>query len=179
MIRTNILTSIQRYAVPCVFRSFYYAIKFRCLVSLRADIQLSSKIRLGRGTDIRPYARFITRTGSIILGRYCGVSSFTYLAAGNASIIIGDYVRIGPHVYMGTSNRGFDDPNKLIIEHKKIENNIVVEDDVWIGANSVILAGVHIGRGSVIGAGAVVTRDIPTLSIALGNPAHVIKKRGE
>lgn len=54
---------------------------------------------------------------------------------------------------------------------------ITLGDDVWIGANSVILPGVTIGRGAVIGAGAVVTKDIPEYAIAVGNPARVIKYR--
>lgn len=170
---------VGRYALPCWVRSTYYAMRYRCLVSLRADIQLSSRIRLGRGTDVRPYARIINSTGEIVLGRRCGIGSFVYIGTGRATITIGDYVRIGAHSYIGAGNREFDDPSKLIMEHKKVEKGIVVEDDVWIGANCVILDGVHIGRGSVIGAGAVVTRDIPPLSIAVGNPARVIRKRGE
>lgn len=54
---------------------------------------------------------------------------------------------------------------------------IVIEEDVWIGSNSVILSGVTIGMGSVIGAGSIVTKDIPRYSIAVGNPAKVIKNR--
>lgn len=54
---------------------------------------------------------------------------------------------------------------------------IKLEEDVWIGTNSVILSGIKIGRGSIIGAGSVVTRDIPRYSIAFGNPAKVYKKR--
>ena len=114
-----------------------------------------------------------------MLGRLCGINSFVFISAGDASIIIGDYVRIAPHVYIGAGNKGFDDPNKLILEQEKVGKGIVIEDDVWIGANCVILDGVCIGRGSVIGAGTVVTREIPPLSIAVGNPARVIRKRGE
>ena len=53
---------------------------------------------------------------------------------------------------------------------------IRIEDDCWIGGNVIILPGVTIGRGSTIGAGAVVTKDIPPYSVALGAPAKVVKK---
>lgn len=57
------------------------------------------------------------------------------------------------------------------------KGTINIEEDVWIGSNSTILSGVTIGRGSIIGAGSVVTKDIPRYSIAVGNPAKVIKRR--
>ncbi|HOA81763.1 MAG TPA: DapH/DapD/GlmU-related protein, partial [Defluviitaleaceae bacterium] len=60
--------------------------------------------------------------------------------------------------------------NKLIKAQE-----IVIEDDAWIGAGAIILPGVRIGRGAVIGAGAVVTRDIPEYSIAVGVPAKPTK----
>lgn len=52
---------------------------------------------------------------------------------------------------------------------------IVIEDAVWIGANSIILPGVHIGRGSVVAAGSVVTREVPPLTVVGGNPARVLR----
>lgn len=61
--------------------------------------------------------------------------------------------------------------NKLICERK-----VIIEDDVWIGTNSVILPGIRVGRESIIGAGSIVTRDIPANSIVAGNPAKVIRK---
>jgi acetyltransferase-like isoleucine patch superfamily enzyme len=155
----------------------YYSIKFSCLVSLRADLQATRRIRLGRGTDIRPYVRLITTTGRISLGKKCGINSFTVIASGTSPITIGDYVNIGPSVTIIASNYGFDDPDTPMMYQKRVEKGIVIEDDVWIGASAVILDGVRIGRGSIIGAGAIVTKDVPTMSVAVGNPAHVIKKR--
>ena len=54
---------------------------------------------------------------------------------------------------------------------------VIIEDDVWIGARAIILPGVIIGKGSVIGAGAVVAKSIPPYSVAVGNPARVVKTR--
>lgn len=168
-----------RYLVPCALRSVYYAVKCKALISLRADIQLSPYIRFGAGTDIRPYSRIITSSGPITFGRGCGLNCFSYIAAGKAPITIGDHVRIGSHVSIIATNKLFDDPTKLIVEQGTSEKGITIEDDVWIGSHSVIVDGVRIGKGSVIGAGAIVTRDIPPMSVAVGNPARVIRKRGE
>jgi len=54
---------------------------------------------------------------------------------------------------------------------------VLIGDDVWIGIGAIILQGIRIGRGSIIGAGAVVTRDIPPYSIAMGTPARVTGSR--
>ncbi|MEW5894172.1 MAG: acyltransferase [Candidatus Omnitrophota bacterium] len=56
---------------------------------------------------------------------------------------------------------------------------VVIEDDVWIGSDCIILKGVRVGRGSVIGAGSVVTNDVPPFTVAVGNPAKVIKEVGK
>ncbi|MBC8530510.1 sugar O-acetyltransferase [Gehongia tenuis] len=56
---------------------------------------------------------------------------------------------------------------------------ITVEDDVWIGGSAVVLGGVRIGRGAVIAAGAVVTKDVPAMTVAAGNPARVVRRLTE
>ena len=70
------------------------------------------------------------------------------------------------------------DSNTAIADQEYIYQPIVIEDDVWIGANSVILAGVTIGSGSLIGAGAVVTRSCEPYSVLVRVPARLLKKRG-
>jgi acetyltransferase-like isoleucine patch superfamily enzyme len=168
-----------RYGLPCFARAAYYSLRYRCLVSLRADVQLSRNITIGRGSDIRPYARIVTTDGPIRLGRGVGLNSFVFISTGSGFVDIGDDVRIGPHTTIIASNRGFDDPAARIVDQPKSEQGITIGDGVWIGANAVILDGVTIGQGAVIGGGAVVTRDIPAMAIAVGNPARVIRMRGE
>ncbi|MEV7663036.1 DapH/DapD/GlmU-related protein [Paenarthrobacter sp. NPDC089316] len=56
---------------------------------------------------------------------------------------------------------------------------VVIEDDVWIGARAIILPGVRVGRGSVVAAAAVVTKSVPPFSVVAGNPARVVKSRAD
>ncbi len=89
-------------------------------------------------------------------------------------LTLGDRVSIGPRVtFILDSAPNFSHIRSLLTPKSP---EIVVEDDAWIGANSVILCGVCVGRGSVIGAGSVVTKDVEPYTVVAGNPAKVIKR---
>ncbi|WP_246579215.1 CatB-related O-acetyltransferase [Alkaliphilus flagellatus] len=97
--------------------------------------------------------------------------------------IIGNYCSIGPGVKIGQGNHSYDyitTYQKIsgeLIRHSLNTSPAIIGNDVWLGANVVILQGVKIGDGAVIGANAVVTYDIPDYAIAVGVPAKVIKYR--
>ena len=74
-------------------------------------------------------------------------------------------------------NHGFYTREIPTIKQDYIDASIVIEDDVWIGGGTTILAGVHIGKGAIIAAGAVVNKDVPEYAIVGGVPAKLLKKR--
>ena len=99
-------------------------------------------------------------------------------------ITIGDNLRTGKNVLISDNSHG--DPKNMLQRnlHPNVrplysKGEIMIGNNVWIGANSIILKGVTIGARSIIGAGSVVTKDIPADCIAAGNPCHVIKMTGE
>ena len=95
-----------------------------------------------------------------------------------SSVTIGSNVMMGPNVSIYTSNHKFDRTDIPMIKQGNSETKPVsIENDVWIGANVIILPGVTIHEGSIIAAGAVVTKDVECYTIVAGNPAKVIKKR--
>jgi len=96
---------------------------------------------------------------------------------GNGGLIIKKNTIFGPGVNIYTSNHIFSDIKKTIREQGDIYKSVLIDEDCWIGGNSIILPGVHIGKGSVIGAGSVVTKNIAEYSIAVGNPTRIIKNR--
>jgi acetyltransferase-like isoleucine patch superfamily enzyme len=89
-------------------------------------------------------------------------------------IEIGNDVIIGPGVSLFSENHNYKDINTPIRLQGETRKKIVIEDDVWIGANAIILAGVYIGKHSVVGAGSVVTKDVPANSVVVGSPAKLV-----
>ena len=135
------------------------------------------------GGDLTIYGRL----GEINIGEWCYIGERTRIWS-SQSINIGNRVLISHHVNIFDS---LTHPihRKLRHEHFKTiiqsghpeeinldEKPVVIEDDVWIGANACLLKGIHIGEGAIIGAGAVVTRNVPKFTIVGGNPARIIRE---
>lgn len=87
-------------------------------------------------------------------------------------IYLGDRVLVGQNVVLATLNHGMDPAHRGDLHPAPIH----IGNDVWIGANATVLPGVTIGDGAVVAAGAVVTRDVPAMTVVGGVPARVIKK---
>lgn len=91
-----------------------------------------------------------------------------------ADITIGNYVLIAPNVTLTTATHSLDCKDRR--NRKGFASEIVIEDDVWIGANSIIFPGVVLKKGTVVGAGSVVTKSTEEFDVVVGNPARRIKK---
>lgn len=159
----------------------------RLLAPLYQQRGRGSKIYRSVRMDTPPYRRFS-------LGRYSVVESFCCINNAVGDVIIGDHTRIGLHntiigpVTIGSHvnlaqgitvtalNHNFSNTSRRIDQQGVSTQVVTIADDVWIGANAVILPGVTIGKHSVVAAGAVVTRDVPPNSIVAGVPAKIIKE---
>ncbi len=104
-------------------------------------------------------------------------ANFNLTLVDDTHVYIGDYVMIGPNVTIATAGH----PIEPSLRNKVAQFNIpvTISNNVWIGANSVVLPGVTIGENTVIGAGSVVTKDIPANVVAVGNPCRVVRAIGE
>ena len=137
-----------------------------------------SKIDHGKNCSIRGAGTF---NGKITLGDDVTIGTNSCFLSTGAQLKIGNKVLFGPHVYIITGDHQVNQLGEYITDvRKKTEKcdaDVIIEDDVWIGAGTIILKGVTIGRGSVIGAGSVVTKSTQPYSINAGNPCRFIKMR--
>ncbi len=137
-----------------------------------------SKVKIGKGTKLHPTV-ILRQAERIYIGEHCLINHNNVLQAGKTTgkIIIGNYVMTGPNVMMFAFNHGTDLNGLPMIEQEYKDGGIIIEDDVWIGAGSIILAGVRIGKGAVIASNAVVNKNVPENAIAGGVPAKILKYR--
>ena len=135
-------------------------------------------IVIGNNTNIHQHAILdaMGGRGTIKIGSNCVIKPFCTIY-GLGGVVIGDHVLIASGSAMIAQTHVYDDLTTPIVLQEECGEGITLEDDVWIGAGVKVLDGVTIGTGAVIGAGAVVTKDIPPFSVAIGVPANVIKNR--
>ncbi len=135
----------------------------------------------GRGVYLRPMSSDIKGLWNLSVGDGTSIPKGSTLYCTEAPLIIGRKVIFGPNPTIITGDHRIDVIGRYIMDsHEKLPENdapVVIEDDVWCGANVTILKGVTIGRGSVVAAGAVVTKSCPPYSIVGGVPAKILKYR--
>jgi acetyltransferase-like isoleucine patch superfamily enzyme len=140
---------------------------------VRLDVFPYNKFVLGKKSIVEDFCVINNGVGDVIIG------DNTVIGLGNVIIgpvHIGNNTMLAQNIVISGLNHGYEDPEISPSMQGVTCNQINISDDVWIGANSVITAGVTLGRHCVIGAGSVVTKDVPEFSVAVGNPARVIKR---
>lgn len=141
--------------------------------SVRKDIVPFNTFVMGNYSVIEDYAVINNAVGDILIGNH------TRIGVGDTIIgpvTIGNKVNLAQNVVISGLNHNFEDIEKAIAEQGVSTSNTVISSNVWIGANSVVLPGVHVGKHVVVGAGSVVTKDIPAYCLAVGNPARIVKQ---
>lgn len=139
----------------------------RAANSCQSAYQLSKITNKGIGCHINGPGYFSFKR--IELGEGVHIGKDCVLMAAESKIIIKDNVVFGPHIFLIGGDHRFDIVGKTIksIQEKRPQDDadIIIDEECWIGANCIILKGVHIGRGCVIGAGSIVTKDVPPYTI--------------
>ncbi len=139
----------------------------------RIDVFPYNKFTVGDDTIVESFTTINNGVGDVLIGNRCRVGIGTVIIG---PVTMKDGSGTGQHVFLGGFNHGFKDGNQNSSTQALEIKGIVIEEDSHIGANSVLVAGVTIGKRCQIGAGSVVTKSIPSYSVAVGNPCRVIKR---
>lgn len=141
--------------------------------NVRMDTPPFHKFALGSKSVIESYSCINNACGDIVIGSNSRIGLHNTIIG---PVQIGNKFNSAQGVVITALNHGFKDKDMPIADQKVSLSPILIDNDVWIGANAVILPGVHIGSHSVIAAGAVVNSDVPSNVIVGGIPAKVIKQ---
>jgi len=154
-------------------------------ISALADIEDSvrgSRVVVEDGAVIDSFVKikFAGGTGDVRIGRNSIINSGTVIYSGHG-VSLGEGVLVAANCTLAATNHRVADAATPIRLQGFMpgRGGIVVEDDVWIGCNSVLLDGAVVRRGAVIGAGSVVRGEVESGTIVAGNPPRVIGRRGE
>lgn len=147
-------------------------------VRFEDDVRLLSPERVSIGDDVLlMYGVYVSPCGAhITIGSNTHFAPYGVLYG---PLTIGSNVAVAAHVVFASVGHGYDRVDVPMVDQPPTSRQIVIEDDVWIGANAVIIGGVTVGTGTIVGAGAVVTKDVPPFSVVGGTPARVIRDRRE
>ena len=173
----NVKKIIQRFLCPSFIVSVYYYFKFKCYISLKAEVELSSNLVIGRGTQISSFTKIKASDGLLTIGSEVSIATNSFIASHAGGIEIGDYCLISPNVSIVAVNYSYDKINVPICEQEQISKGIKIGNNVWIGSGAVILDGVRIEEGVIITPNSVVSSHVPRNSIVQGNPAKIIFTR--
>jgi len=151
------------------------------------NLKDKGKIILGSSCHIKGELLIFGHGGQIKMGDFCYLGSNSYVWSAK-KITIGNRVLISHNCNLFDNDTHPLDPEERHAQFREIitsgqpkqidlnEEEIIIEDDVLIAANSIILKGVRIGKAAIVGAGSVVTKDVPPYSVVAGNPARVVRQ---
>jgi acetyltransferase-like isoleucine patch superfamily enzyme len=137
-------------------------------------VEIGANTYIMHGAVLHVYNfRDIPQSG-IRIGENSLIGEYTVIR-GQGGVSIGDRVFTSPMTQLIAVNHVFNDPKMPFSEQGITAQGIVIEDDVWLGANVVVTDGVRVGKGAVVAAGAVVTKDVPPYTVVGGVPARVLR----
>lgn len=170
------LLNLKRHGKYCV-------IKKGAVLIGKENFHFGHSVYVGRFSRIEAIQEYNGKKyyPELVVGDNVSIQWFTHIACANR-IIIGRDCLIAGNVFITDHNHGFSSSLTWKIPPAKLDletNEVTIGERCWIGEGVIILPGVTIGEDSIIGAGSVVTKSVPKNSIAVGNPARVVKKRTE
>lgn len=164
--------------------SLFLYLSFEHFFNLFPDIFIGNRLRrmfykfymksIGKDVIINVFTHFEVPQ-KISIGNNCSFNRGCWISGGGGLQILDDVI-MGPNVIIHTANHNYSNPNLPFRLQGHSFKSVLIKQNVWIGANAIILPGVTINENCIIGAGSVVTKEMPANSLIGGTPAKVIKK---
>jgi len=137
----------------------------KCAVGRYVELGPDRRIEIGSETSVQDRSIIV---GDVTLGRYCSVAPNVLISSGR------HWFDLQPHELI-------KDQDRLVLTDEALSNKhsnpVIVEDDCWLGINSVVMSGVTIGKGAIVGANSVITRDVEPYTVVAGAPAKLLRRR--
>ena len=168
---------MRRFLVPGWFVTLACLWKFKAEVSPKAEVELSPGLKLGQGVVVGSFTKIKAAEGTLRIGSHTRIANGCFLDAKQGGLEIGNDVLIGPNCVLVTSNYKFDRLGVPLEQQGMTSLGTRIGDNVFIGANTVVLDGSDIGEDAIITPGSVVSGKVPPRAIVGGNPAKVIFER--
>jgi acetyltransferase-like isoleucine patch superfamily enzyme len=167
--------SRPRWWVKCFINPFFHKKGKHVLIRFRTrlDVLPFNKFVIADDSTIEDFSTINNGVGNVFIGKRTRIGIGSVLIG---PVIIGNDVRLAQNVVVSGLNHGYEDVNIPISKQKVKTKQVKIEDESWIGANSVILPGITVGFHAVVAAGSVVTKDVPPFSVVAGNPAKIKKQ---
>jgi acetyltransferase-like isoleucine patch superfamily enzyme len=164
-----------RWWIRNIVNPFFHTISRHAVIrwSARLDVFPYNKFEVGKYSIIESNVLISNGVGDVKMGEKVLIGVGSQITG---PVTFGNNILLAQHVLMSGLNHDFEDVTKPIVAQGYSKKTIVVEDGAWIGAGAIITAGVTIGKNAVVGAGSIVTKDVPPYSVAVGNPAKVVKQ---
>ena len=155
----NIIHRIYRFFVPEYNLKMIGRIGRDCIIASGSNLKVEN-LYLDDFVILQDRINFISNKGKLYVGRFSVISSGCFIIPGKHNLTVGMPFFVNAKYNLGDE-----------------ELDIVIKEDCWIGAGSILLPGITIGRGAIVGAGSVVTKDVPPYAVVAGAPARIIAIR--
>lgn len=144
----------------------------------RRGVKLARGAKIGRRSIVTTSSQMSKRGEGLVIGTSSGIGDYAHIGC-SGGVTIGNDVIAGPYVTFHSQEHLTADLESPIRDQGTREAEIVIADNVWIGARATFLAGARVGTGSIVAAGSVVRGEFPPYSIIGGVPARILKSRSD
>lgn len=167
----------RRFLVSPLIVTLLAYIKSRAFISPRAEVELSSLLKIGKNTRISSYTKIKASDGPLRVGSQVDIATGCFISSGSKGLVIGDFSLIGPNCTILASTYNYNQLAVPIYLQGRNSKGTCIGKNVLIGAGTVILDGAQIGDGVMIAPNSVVSGKVPANTVLQGNPAQVVFTR--